>query len=103
MPNTLAPLACRPLAIAAPMPRDARVTTAIFPSSEKRPGLRIAVAAHDGGTQFDVFGTVDLEHLVAFHQMQADPAAKAVFLVAQQARNEHVERSVLEIAFFDLL
>src|SRR5258708_36995905 len=77
IPSTLAPLACRPAAIAAPIPRDAPVTTAVLPSSENCSGLRIAVAAHDSRTQFDVFGPVDLEHLVALHQVHADPPTEA--------------------------
>src|SRR5438105_2764947 len=80
-PNTFAPLACRPLAIAAPMPRDEPVTTAVLPSSEKAAGLCIAVAAHDGRTKLDVFRAIDLEHLVALHQVHSDLAAEPVALL----------------------
>src|SRR5689334_21624532 len=69
MPKTFAPLACRPLAMAAPMPREAPVTTAVLPSRENAAGLCIAVAAHDGGTKLDILGPIDLEHLVALHQV----------------------------------
>src|SRR6185312_11170608 len=86
-PNTFAPLACRPLAIAAPMPRDAPVTTAVLPSSKKAAGLCIAVAAHDGRTKLDVFRAIDLEHFVALHQMHSDLAAESVTLLAQQRGN----------------
>src|SRR5438552_11269086 len=82
MPNTFAPLACRPLAMAAPMPRDAPVTTAVFPLSENAGGLSIAVAAHDGRTKLDVFGAIDLEHFVTLHQVHSDPAAEPVALFA---------------------
>src|ERR1700722_4387592 len=102
-PYTSAPASISPAAMAAPIPRDAPATMARRPCSEKRSGLRIAVAVHDGRAQPDVFGTIDLEHLVALHHMHSDPAAEAVFLLAQQARNEDVERAVFEIALFDLL
>src|SRR6187431_807053 len=102
-PNTFAPLACRPTAMAAPMPREAPVTTAVLPSSEKAAGLCIAVAAHDGCTKPDVFRAIDLEHLVPLHQVHSDPAAEPVVLFAQQRGNENIERAVLQIALFDLL
>src|SRR6185312_8514761 len=86
-PNTFAPLACRPAAMAAPMPRDAPVTTAVLPSSEKAAGLCIAVAAHDGRTELDVFRAIDLEHFVPLHQMHSDLAAEPVILLAQQRGN----------------
>src|ERR1700716_485256 len=57
-PNTVAPASFRPDAIAAPMPREAPVTTAIFPVREKALRSGIAVTAHDGGTELDVFGAV---------------------------------------------
>src|SRR6201996_6912163 len=100
-PNTSAPASASPAAMAAPIPRDAPDTMARRPCSEKRSGLRIAVAVHDGRAQPDVFGTIDLEHLVALHHMHSDPAAEAVFRFPQQARNEHVERAVFQIALFD--
>src|SRR5882672_2760033 len=96
-PNTFAPLACRPPAMAAPMPRDAPVTTAVLPSSEKAAGLCIAVAAHDGRTKLDVFRTIDLEHFVALHQVHSDLAAQPIALFAQQRGNENIERAVLQI------
>src|SRR3954453_2571726 len=95
-PNTVAPAAAKPLAIAAPMPREAPVTSASFPSSEKLLRSGIAVAAHDGRTQFDIFKAIDLEHLVTIHQMHPDAAAKPVVLFAQQRGDENVERAVLK-------
>src|SRR5882672_6010225 len=97
MPNTFAPLACRPLAMAAPMPRDAPVTTAVFPWRENAGELCIAVAAHDGRTKLDVFRAIDLEHLVALHQLHSDLAAQPIALFAQQRGNENIERAVLQI------
>src|ERR1700761_2292059 len=102
-PNTSAPASASPAAMASPIPRDAPVTMARRPCSEKRSRLRIAVAAHDGRAEPDVVGTVDLEHLVPLHHVHPDPAAESVFLFAKQARDEHVERTVFEVALFDLL
>src|ERR1700744_4010536 len=102
-PNTSAPAPASPAAIAAPIPRDAPVTIARRPASENRSRLRIAVAAHDGRAQPDVFGTIDLKHLVTIHHVKADSAAEPVLLVAQQAWNEHVERTVFEVSLLDLL
>src|ERR1700760_2232575 len=87
-PNTSAPASASPAAMASPIPRDAPVTMARRPCSEKRSRLRIAVAAHDGCAQPDIFRPVDLEHLVALHHVHADPAAETVLLFAKQARDE---------------
>src|SRR3954453_3165774 len=83
-PNTVAPASFRPAAIEAPMPREAPVTTAIFPAREKALRSGIAVTAHDGGTELDVFRAVDLEHLVTVHHVKADLAAETIVLFAQE-------------------
>src|SRR6516164_2778277 len=109
IPNTLAPAPPMPAASAAPMPREAPVTAATRPCKPNAPGASldpnsgIAIAAHDDGAQFDVFGFVDLHELVTFHDVQADRAAEAIVPLPQQPGFEHVERAILEEAALDRL